>query len=491
MAILAPTLLEILPADATRKFIEKTSPPGNECNVSRWRTRGSVASVGVARGSATGWDPSTFMPRCHNMSTFKRPHRTSLLRGMLAPLCCSCCQNESIFLARFSPIFMGFARNIAKFFELKTAGRIFVCENNEAMFIRSEKPVHPTHLPMLLKPSVEGLPPVTIASSTHVTKFDVNRWGQTAPISTYIFTVCSPATKTWWVVRKRFSECYAMRHQLVGKDSKAVAALVARHLSGLKFPRRKIQGDNDEIKAERSVGLKAFIGALALLRLDCMALPLTAPSSGALAVANDLYALLTTFLDVPALQVQEEVRYLVTTTAPSSAARMRHSTFGCEADCGLECPICLDDVDTDDVLQLQCGHTFHRSCVGDWTRHHYTCPLCRQMSMDETYVVDCAVHAILAPSATEDFLQRLRRCQAFANDVRCSTRVVEPETRIDRPAVVDNVCSVCLDGVGDAASTLQLQCGHTFHTPCIFGWLITHSSCPVCRATECHGYLPS
>lgn len=43
-------------------------------------------------------------------------------------------------------------------------------------------------------------------------------------------------------------------------------------------------------------------------------------------------------------------------------------------------------------------------------------------------------------------------------------------------------CSVCLQEfqAGDSARSLPV-CRHTFHLPCIDGWLLRHASCPLCR----------
>ena len=62
----------------------------------------------------------------------------------------------------------------------------------------------------------------------------------------------------------------------------------------------------------------------------------------------------------------------------------------------MTCCICLDDAMTQHH-QLQCGHTFHISCLMRWVRHrggnksecHLTCPLCRRGQTDE--ILDLAL----------------------------------------------------------------------------------------------------
>ena len=45
-------------------------------------------------------------------------------------------------------------------------------------------------------------------------------------------------------------------------------------------------------------------------------------------------------------------------------------------------------------------------------------------------------------------------------------------------------CCICLEKVGKART--KLECGHSFCTKCILGWVLTdHNTCPMCRQDMC------
>ena len=46
-----------------------------------------------------------------------------------------------------------------------------------------------------------------------------------------------------------------------------------------------------------------------------------------------------------------------------------------------QCAICHEDLKTSKAT-IECGHTFHYSCIFQWHQNHSTCPLCRDI--DET-----------------------------------------------------------------------------------------------------------
>lgn len=46
---------------------------------------------------------------------------------------------------------------------------------------------------------------------------------------------------------------------------------------------------------------------------------------------------------------------------------------------------------------------------------------------------------------------------------------------------IDNFqsCVICLDE--DITNIIKLKCGHSYHKICIYPWLKSHDSCPICR----------
>lgn len=48
---------------------------------------------------------------------------------------------------------------------------------------------------------------------------------------------------------------------------------------------------------------------------------------------------------------------------------------------GHDCSICLVKFELgNNVVELQCdkSHIFHKSCLSEWTKQSYTCPVCRE-----------------------------------------------------------------------------------------------------------------
>lgn len=74
-----------------------------------------------------------------------------------------------------------------------------------------------------------------------------------------------------------------------------------------------------------------------------------------------------------------------------------HECLGKRSSMESECPVCKDfmfDSETP-VKTLPCGHLMHTSCFETYTRHYYTCPLCRK-SLGDFTVYFRMLDAILA-----------------------------------------------------------------------------------------------
>ncbi|HSW86603.1 MAG TPA: RING finger domain-containing protein [Rhabdochlamydiaceae bacterium] len=66
-----------------------------------------------------------------------------------------------------------------------------------------------------------------------------------------------------------------------------------------------------------------------------------------------------------------------------------------------ECSICLEEVTTDDKIQLACNHLFHPKCLNDWwiDKDECTCPYCREViikapPLESRVSVDSGANAI-------------------------------------------------------------------------------------------------
>ncbi|KAE8706230.1 RNF181 protein [Hibiscus syriacus] len=44
-----------------------------------------------------------------------------------------------------------------------------------------------------------------------------------------------------------------------------------------------------------------------------------------------------------------------------------------------------------------------------------------------------------------------------------------------------NQCAVCMDEFEEGTQAMQMPCKHLYHRDCLFPWLESHNSCPVCR----------
>ena len=100
-----------------------------------------------------------------------------------------------------------------------------------------------------------------------------------------------------------------------------------------------------------------------------------------------------------------------------------HECHGKKSSMESECPVCKDfmfDSETP-VKMLPCGHLMHTSCFETYTRHYYTCPLCRK-SLGDFTVYFRMLDAILA-----DEQKKMSKTNAAKKEVADSDEEEEEE----------------------------------------------------------------
>jgi hypothetical protein len=43
-----------------------------------------------------------------------------------------------------------------------------------------------------------------------------------------------------------------------------------------------------------------------------------------------------------------------------------------------ECQVCMNNIDTENMTILRCGHKFCKECIKEWGKTNPTCPICRK-----------------------------------------------------------------------------------------------------------------
>ncbi|KDO22592.1 hypothetical protein SPRG_12572 [Saprolegnia parasitica CBS 223.65] len=233
------------------------------------------------------------------------------------------------------------------------------------------------------------------------------------PFTIYTMIVTCPGTKTWWVLKKRYSQFFSVRKQLLrhlkacnNSRFAALADILAPALE-MDFPKKHmlVSIDNKAVIKERKTQFQRFTAALIALRASCILASLDADRTDAqLAKLDAVFDLLQEFLEIPSTHDP---------LAGSSPTSDRCSETSNDSSCD-SCSICLNDfqasgatyhyqtpkhnaapakkvrfaLDDDDddakaadeeetVLKLPCNHYFHEECVMYWIEQKNSCPLCR------------------------------------------------------------------------------------------------------------------
>jgi hypothetical protein len=56
-----------------------------------------------------------------------------------------------------------------------------------------------------------------------------------------------------------------------------------------------------------------------------------------------------------------------------------------------QCSVCFENIGENNVSTLECGHTFHYTCIFRWNRRHANCPCCRQNINTDNSITDNSI----------------------------------------------------------------------------------------------------
>ncbi|KDO22595.1 hypothetical protein SPRG_12575 [Saprolegnia parasitica CBS 223.65] len=185
----------------------------------------------------------------------------------------------------------------------------------------------------------------------------VRRISYTALPKYTLYTLVVVDVTEFFVLKKRYSQFYALRKALRRRYARAPPAIRAllQPVLDTAFPQRYLGHDDVLIRLERQRGFRDLMAPLLLLRRR---LPAT----------DGIAAVIEAFFD----------------DTPTRDSVHTASAAGCKD----ACAICLDPLDPKWIdnpwyargmrrLQLPCGHELHEDCVAPWLERQTTCPLCR------------------------------------------------------------------------------------------------------------------
>ena len=94
----------------------------------------------------------------------------------------------------------------------------------------------------------------------------------------------------------------------------------------------------------------------------------------------------------------------------NACVSLQHGKHECsERGMDSECPVCKEFLAESEtpVKELPCGHLMHATCFTTYTRHYYTCPLCRK-SLGDFSMYFRMLDAILADESDDSVPEALR-----------------------------------------------------------------------------------
>lgn len=185
----------------------------------------------------------------------------------------------------------------------------------------------------------------------------------TTPYHVYHVGITNEFYRQTWVVCKRYSELHRMRKKLLASLKKSAEKKCSHcreavhRLKELEFPKKHVLfGSDKEIVQQRRAGIEEYITHMCL-------------SLSTASVCRDLYQAqyeIKEYLHFPIEHEKQHIR------AIKSLEYVTNSSLDL-------CPICLvgwNDLEVS-IVQSLCGHQFHETCLNEWFRTRFDCPLCR------------------------------------------------------------------------------------------------------------------
>ena len=66
------------------------------------------------------------------------------------------------------------------------------------------------------------------------------------------------------------------------------------------------------------------------------------------------------------------------------------------------------------------------------------------------------------------------------------SNVLDKYQTVINPIFLDELkqeeCCICLTNYDDKSILIKLPCGHKYHRPCIYRWMLQKAECPSCRS---------
>ncbi|OQS06585.1 hypothetical protein THRCLA_20346 [Thraustotheca clavata] len=263
----------------------------------------------------------------------------------------------------------------------------------------------------------------------------------------YTLVATCPGTKTWWMLKKRYSQFFNLRKKLLYLHAQSKFPEITDLLQDVvdaEFPKKHmmVSVNNKSIIKERKNQLQKFTTKLIIVRAKCILTTIEHANADDLQTLLDtIYDLLEDFLEIPHppscdddgdADEEDNNNSLTSMSSPE----LEPSSEDDEDSKTIEKPICTictcplelestfhtrqivkkvrfdiedDDFAEEKILQLPCSHRFHEECVIHWVEQKNACPVCHAQAFDGVMALSSTSLAIKAPLFSKDNRSLLKK----------------------------------------------------------------------------------